>query len=78
MKWMKRAIALLLCLLMLTAVPVSVFATDGAAEDPLAVSAEDPLGALPEPEICAECGGVDSHTDTCSQTVGDPVEEDHA
>lgn len=60
MKLMKRALALLLCFLMLTNGPISAFATEGTDNVVVETTTTETV------ETCEECGGSDAHTDTCS------------
>ena len=61
MKLMKRAIALLLCFLMLTNGPISAFATESVSDNDVVVET-----TTTSEEVCEECGGSDAHTETCS------------
>ena len=61
MKLMKRALALLLCFLILTNGPISAFATEGVSDNDVVVE----ITTTTE-EVCEECGGSDAHTETCS------------
>lgn len=71
MKWMKRALALLLGFLMLTnGGPISVFATDSVSDNDVAVETTAPIEPI---EVCEECGGSDAHTDTCSLNIIAPL-----
>lgn len=71
MKLMKRALALLLCFLILTNSPISAFATESVSDNDVVV--ETTTTTTETEEVCEECGGSDAHTDTCSQYVA-PVE----
>ena len=68
MKLMKRALALLLCFLMLTNGSISAFATEGA--DDVVVETTTTTETV---ETCEECGGSDAHTDTCSLNIVAPL-----
>lgn len=68
MKLMKRALALLLCFLMLTNGPISAFATEGA--DDVVVETTTTTETV---ETCEECGGSDAHTDDCSFNIVAPL-----
>lgn len=71
MKWMKRALALLLGFLMLTnGGPISVFATDSVSDNDVAVETTAPIEPI---EVCEECGGSDAHTETCSFNIVAPL-----
>lgn len=61
MKLMKRALALLLCFLILTNGPISAFATEGVSDNDVVVET-----TTTTEEVCEECGGSDAHTETCS------------
>lgn len=67
MKLMKRALALLLCFLMLTNGPISAFATEGTDNVVVETTTTETV------ETCEECGGSDAHTDTCSFNIVAPL-----
>lgn len=68
MKLMKRALALLLCFLVLTNGPISAFATEGT--DDVVVETTTTTETV---ETCEECGGSDAHTDDCSFNIVAPL-----
>ncbi len=70
MKLMKRALALLLCFLMLTNGPISAFATEGNSENDVVV---ETTTTTETEEVCEECGGSDAHTETCSFNIVAPL-----
>jgi len=63
MKLMKRVMALFLCFLMLTAGPISAFATEGANDNDIVV--------------CTECGAAEGHTAECAQYVAPVTKCEH-
>lgn len=63
MKLMKRVMALLLCFLILTAGPISAFATEGANDNDIVV--------------CTECGAAEGHTAECAQYVAPVTKCEH-
>ena len=71
MKLMKRALALLLCFLMLTNGPISAFATESVSDNDVVV--ETTTTTTETEEVCEECGGSDAHTDTCSFNIVAPL-----
>ena len=70
MKLMKRALALLLCFLMLTNGPISAFATEGVSDNDIVV---ETTTTTETEEVCEECGGSDAHTDDCSFNIVAPL-----
>ena len=65
MKLMKRALALLLCFLILTnSGPLSAFATEGATENNIVTEETNPPAE--ESEACEVCGGTDAHAEGCT------------
>ncbi len=70
MKLMKRALALLLCFLILTNGPISAFATESVSDNDVVV--ETTTTTTETEEVCEECGGSDAHTDTCSFNIVAP------
>ena len=71
MKLMKRALALLLCFLILTNGPISAFATEGVSDNDVVV--ETTTTSAETEEVCEECGGSDAHTDDCSFNIVAPL-----
>lgn len=63
MKLLKRALALLLCFLMLTNGPISAFATESVSDNDVVV---ETTTTTETEEVCEECGESDAHTETCS------------
>ena len=74
MKLMKRALALLLCFLMLTNGPINAFATEGVSDNDIVVV--ETTAPTETTETCEECGGSDAHTDTCSFNIAAPLTTD--
>ena len=73
MKLMKRALALLLCFLMLTNGPLNAYATGGVIDNDVAAETTAPIEPI---EVCEECGGSDAHTETCSFNIVSPLTTD--
>lgn len=62
MKFIKKATALFLCFLMLSAGSISVFAQTDVFGNDMVAESNSPTEAV---EVCEECGFSDAHAETC-------------